>query len=350
VTLFWLGLCILLSVPVGMTVFLVGMFFYLIRTYIHLVVRIFQEKPLFIVPRGERPAGAEDVRFPTSDGLTLQGCYLRTTAPRRRGVILFGLEFGSNRWACVPYTEFLVANGFDVQSCELKGWWIDTGKMEDLLDANRLVLQSIGRDIQGSISDDCVLQGNVVVGSGAVVCASTLRGPLVIGSNSRIEHSYVGPFSAVGDNCVIRRSELEHSIVMEGTQILDVPVRIEDSLIGRDAIVNRRELALTLHDEVRRAGLACELRHAPHLQIADAESHQPRQDLVLDDRVNRNPGIARVMGEMIKSERAALVDAIGENHQRAPPRLLLKLVEHLDRAVVEMRLSDRLDAIDRRSR
>ena len=135
--------------------------------------------------------------------------------------------------------SWLLHNGFDVRSQELEGWWIDTGKMEDLLDANRLVLQSIRRDVRGSVSEDCTLQGNVVISEGATITASTLRGPLVIGRGTRIENSYVGPFSAIGDNCVVRQSELEHSIVMEGTHILDVPLRIEDSLIGRDVVVTR---------------------------------------------------------------------------------------------------------------
>jgi dipeptidyl aminopeptidase/acylaminoacyl peptidase len=85
--------------------------------YLHFLIRIFQEKPLFIIPRGQRLPGAEQVRFPTNDGLMLSGCYLRATAPRR-GVILFGLEFGSNCWACRSYCEHLVEKGFDVFAFE----------------------------------------------------------------------------------------------------------------------------------------------------------------------------------------------------------------------------------------
>jgi pimeloyl-ACP methyl ester carboxylesterase len=89
--------------------------------YFSYVVRIFEEKPLFIIPRGEPLDNAEHVELKTLDGLTLQGCYLRTSAPRRKGVILFGLEYGSNRWACVPYTHFLRAAGFDIFSFEPRG-------------------------------------------------------------------------------------------------------------------------------------------------------------------------------------------------------------------------------------
>ena len=115
--LFWLGLVIFLSVPLGIAAWLVGLHFYLRWKYLHLILRIFQERPLFIVPRGQPVPGAEDVRFPTVNGLTLSGCYLHTTAARR-GVILFGLEFGSNRWSCVAYCENLLEAGFDVFAFE----------------------------------------------------------------------------------------------------------------------------------------------------------------------------------------------------------------------------------------
>jgi pimeloyl-ACP methyl ester carboxylesterase len=113
VVLFWLGLAILLSSPVAATLYLVYVHYHIRHRYLQYMVRIFQEKPLFVVPRGQPVADAEDVRFPTADGLTLAGCYLRARGPRR-GVVLFGLEFGSNRWACVAYCESLLQSGFDV--------------------------------------------------------------------------------------------------------------------------------------------------------------------------------------------------------------------------------------------
>src|SRR5579871_1882452 len=115
--MFWLGLAILFSAPVGLAVWLVGLHFVLRYKYLHVIVRIFQEKPLFIIPTGQPVAGAEDVSFPTEDGLTLRGCYLHGEGPRQ-GVILFGLEFGSNRWSCLPYCEHLLEAGFDVFAFE----------------------------------------------------------------------------------------------------------------------------------------------------------------------------------------------------------------------------------------
>jgi uncharacterized protein len=91
------------------------------RRFLPTITRIFQEKPLFVIPRGQELADAEDVRLTTPEGLTLRGCYLRHTSPRRRGVILFGLEYGSNRWACEPYCQFLRTAGFDVFTFEPRG-------------------------------------------------------------------------------------------------------------------------------------------------------------------------------------------------------------------------------------
>lgn len=93
---------------------------WVIWSFVDRVGRIFQEKPLFYSPRGQPVPDAEDLRFPTSDGLMLTGCYWKTQQPRR-GVILFGLEFGSNRWACVPYCEFLQKSGFDIFTFEMRG-------------------------------------------------------------------------------------------------------------------------------------------------------------------------------------------------------------------------------------
>jgi pimeloyl-ACP methyl ester carboxylesterase len=105
-------------VVLSVALFLVYLYFHLLYNYLDFLVRVFLEKPLFIIPRGQPVADAEDVQFPTTDGLTLRGCYLPTTTARRQGVILFGLEFGSNRWACVPYCQFLRDNGFDIFAFE----------------------------------------------------------------------------------------------------------------------------------------------------------------------------------------------------------------------------------------
>ncbi|MGH7168905.1 MAG: alpha/beta hydrolase [Gemmataceae bacterium] len=115
--LFWLGVALLCSMPVLLLLALVSLHIYIRVRYMHCLIRIFQEKPLFIIPRGQPLPEAEEVRFPSSDGLSLSGCYLRTAKPRR-GVVLFGLEFGSNCWSCRSYCEHLLENGFDVFAFE----------------------------------------------------------------------------------------------------------------------------------------------------------------------------------------------------------------------------------------
>ena len=92
--------------------------FWLRKHYLHNLIRIFLEKPLFIIPRGQPTADAEEVTLTSADGIKLRGCYLKHDGRRRRGVILFGLEFGSNRWACGPYVDYLRAAGYDVFTWE----------------------------------------------------------------------------------------------------------------------------------------------------------------------------------------------------------------------------------------
>lgn len=117
---FWFWV-VVTAVSVPFVAYGLGMatlYLYVRWKYMQHLTRIFQEKPLFIVPRGEKPTAAEDVELKTDDGLTLRGCYLKTAAPERKGVILFGLEFGSNRWACLQYCEKLVESGYDVLAVE----------------------------------------------------------------------------------------------------------------------------------------------------------------------------------------------------------------------------------------
>lgn len=113
----WLGMCLFWVLPVGMLILLVGVYFYARWKFLDILVRIFEERPLFVVPRGEKTADAQDVRFTTPDGLTLRGCYLFARGPRK-GVILFGLEFGSNRWSCITYCEALQRAGYDIFAYE----------------------------------------------------------------------------------------------------------------------------------------------------------------------------------------------------------------------------------------
>ena len=134
--------------------------------------------------------------------------------------------------------QWLIDGDHRVRSEILTGWWIDTGKLTPLLEANRLLLETIERRVDGLVDEASFLDGRVVIEEGAEIVNSTIRGPVVIGAGTTVRDSFVGPFSAIGVDCVVEGSEVEHSVVMNASQIIGVP-RLEDSLIGRDTIVTR---------------------------------------------------------------------------------------------------------------
>jgi glucose-1-phosphate thymidylyltransferase len=134
--------------------------------------------------------------------------------------------------------QWLVDQGQRVRCELLTGWWIDTGKLTPLLEANRLLLEVIEPRIDGDVDEASSIDGRVVVEAGAVVRNSTLRGPLVIGVGATITDSFIGPYSAIGNGCEVVHSEIEHSVIMERSRIVDIP-RLEDSLIGKEAEVVR---------------------------------------------------------------------------------------------------------------
>ena len=136
--------------------------------------------------------------------------------------------------------QWLIDHGHRVRTELLSGWWIDTGKLTPLLEANRLLLEKLERRVDGSVDDATVLEGRVVVEAGAEVVNSTIRGPVAIGRGTRVVDSFIGPFSAIGSGCRIVHSEIEHSVVMDDSEVVDIP-RLEDSLIGREAVVTRSQ-------------------------------------------------------------------------------------------------------------
>jgi glucose-1-phosphate thymidylyltransferase len=134
--------------------------------------------------------------------------------------------------------QWLVDHGHEVHAQELTGWWIDTGKKDPLLEANRLLLERIERRIDGTVDEASTVEGRVVLEPGAVIVRSTVRGPVVIGAGTTITDSFVGPFTAIGDRCEVVGSEIDHSVVLEGSRIIDAG-RIVDSLLGREVEVRR---------------------------------------------------------------------------------------------------------------
>ncbi|HVV29291.1 MAG TPA: glucose-1-phosphate thymidylyltransferase [Mycobacteriales bacterium] len=134
--------------------------------------------------------------------------------------------------------QWLIDSGADVRSHLVTGYWKDTGRLDDMLDTNRKVLESVEGEIHpgAQVSADSKLVGHVVLEDGVTVRGSTIRGPAAIGRGTSIVDSYVGPFTSIYHDCTIERTELEHSIVLERCRIRDAG-RIEDSLLGRDVEV-----------------------------------------------------------------------------------------------------------------
>ncbi len=134
--------------------------------------------------------------------------------------------------------QWLVDQGLRVRTEVLDGWWIDTGKLTPLLEANRLILETLERRIEGDVDDESDLDGRVVVEAGAKVVRSRVRGPVVIGSGTTVTDSFIGPFSAVGRRCVIDGSEVEHSVILDDCRVVGAG-RLEDSLLGHHVEVTR---------------------------------------------------------------------------------------------------------------
>jgi glucose-1-phosphate thymidylyltransferase len=134
--------------------------------------------------------------------------------------------------------QWLIDSGRKVRTEILTGWWIDTGKLTPLLEANRLLLEQLDARIDGSVDEHSSIEGRVVIEAGAVIERSTVRGPVAIAAGTRIVNSYVGPFSAIGADCSVIDSEIEHSVLLERARIEGIP-RLTDSLIGKEAQVSR---------------------------------------------------------------------------------------------------------------
>ena len=133
--------------------------------------------------------------------------------------------------------QWLVENGCAVHPYVHRGWWIDTGKPIDMLEANNRVLAEITHRIDGYVDRDSKIDHLVTVERGAEIINSVVRGPAIIGEDARLINSYIGPFTSIYHNTIVENSEIEHSIVLDHSRIVNVPSRIEDSIIGRDVEV-----------------------------------------------------------------------------------------------------------------
>lgn len=144
--------------------------------------------------------------------------------------------------------QYLIDQPKKVESFQLQGWWLDTGKKDDLLEANRVILDTLlETDVQGEIDKASQVIGRVKIGQGSKVVNCTIRGPVTIGSNCHLENCFIGPYSSVADQVTLIDTDLEHSVILQGAKVIGVQQRIVDSVIGQRAklsVAPRRPKAL----------------------------------------------------------------------------------------------------------
>jgi glucose-1-phosphate thymidylyltransferase len=186
---------------------------------------------------GKVVALAEKPAEPKTD-LALVGVYMftptifdaaRAIAPSARGEL-----------EITDAIQHLVDAGKNVEPHLVEGWWKDTGRLDDMLQANRLVLEDIQPRNAGELIDSQV-EGRVVIEPGAVLTRTVVRGPAVIGAGATLTDTYVGPYTAIDRDVTIERAEIEYSIVLEGSRIADLGARMEASLIGKHSNVVRTD-------------------------------------------------------------------------------------------------------------
>jgi glucose-1-phosphate thymidylyltransferase len=175
----------------------------------------------------------EKPKEPKSD-LALVGVYLFTAAVHEAVANLKPSWRGELE--ITEAIQWMLDHGRTVNSTTITGYWKDTGNVTDMLEVNRLVLESIERRIDGQVDDNCEIIGRVVIETGALVLNSRIVGPAIIGAGTKVVGSYIGPFTAIDDSCSVQDSEIEYSIVLSNASIKGVR-RIEASLIGHYADV-----------------------------------------------------------------------------------------------------------------
>jgi glucose-1-phosphate thymidylyltransferase len=136
--------------------------------------------------------------------------------------------------------QHMIDRGLRVEPHIVTGWWKDTGKLDDMLEANRLILSTIEADVRGEVVES-TLEGPVQVGEGSVIERCTIRGPVVIGAGCRLSDTFVGPYTAISDGVVVEQAEIENSIILESSRICRLGARMSDSLIGRDCVIAHSE-------------------------------------------------------------------------------------------------------------
>ena len=180
---------------------------------------------------------AEKPEVPRTN-LALVGVYMFTPAVHEAARAIS--PSGRGELEITDAIQHLVDSGLRVEPHIVEGWWKDTGRLEDMLEANRLVLDTITAQLDGEMIDS-QCDGRVVIAEGARLERSTVRGPAVIGARAHLVDAYVGPYSAIGEDCVIEHAEVEHSILLAGSSVRHLDGRMEASLLGRNVHIARSD-------------------------------------------------------------------------------------------------------------
>jgi len=139
--------------------------------------------------------------------------------------------------------QWMIDKGYKVGAEVIKGWWKDTGKPADILEANRLILEDIERDVkEGCACADSEILGRVKIGEGVNIVNSKIVGPVIIGNKVKIDDSYIGPFTSLSDGVEVRKSEIEYSVVLENTKINNIKGRFHGCLIGKGVEISRSRI------------------------------------------------------------------------------------------------------------
>jgi glucose-1-phosphate thymidylyltransferase len=172
---------------------------------------------------------------PATD-LALVGVYMFTSAIHRAAESI--QPSGRGELEITDAIQHLLDNGSRVEPHIVRGWWKDTGRLDDMLEANRLILDNLEKRVQGELVDSQVA-GRVAIEPGARLERTTVRGPAIVGAGAELRDCYIGPYTAVGENCRVQNAEVEHSILLEGSSVCDLDGRMESSLLGRNVTVRR---------------------------------------------------------------------------------------------------------------
>ncbi|MBW3577054.1 MAG: glucose-1-phosphate thymidylyltransferase [Actinobacteria bacterium] len=186
---------------------------------------------------GDVIALLEKPDVPPSD-LALVGVYLFTPAIHEAATNIEPSARGELE--ITDAIQWMIDHGCRIKSSRVGGWWKDTGKLYELLEANRIVLETVEGRIEGSLDERSEVNGRVVLEEGAELVNSFVRGPAVIGARTRIVDSYVGPFTSIAADCTLERTEIEHSVMLEHCHVSEVN-RVTDSLLGRKVEIRRSD-------------------------------------------------------------------------------------------------------------